>query len=309
MDPGRAGTLPFSAPVVDPCAEHRTDADWITARWQDPAARVLVFGGERVAATADRRRPRWFPTADLPRARRGDWAFLGVDPGGTPYFAADLAGAAADVATDLLTVRELGMAAVGEPDFPLVITAVALLNWHRRHPRCPLCGGVTEVASAGWLRVCPADASQHFPRVDPAVIMLVIGDRDDRALLGRQERWPPTWFSTLAGFVEPGETLESAVRREVREEVGMALGRVDYLASQPWPFPSSLMVGFHARAASDAPIVPDGVEIAEARWFTRAGLVAACDEGSVRLPPPLSISRWLIEQWYGEGLPGDWSRR
>jgi NAD+ diphosphatase len=302
-----AHALPFTVPVVDPCSERRNDVAWVTARWEEPAARLLVFAGERVAATPEPRRPRWFHPGDVPRAGTSDWVFLGIDSSGTPYFAADLADRAADVATDLLTVRELGLAAVAEPDFPLVITAVALLNWHRRHPRCPVCGAPTELANAGWLRTCPVDSSQHFPRVDPAVIMLVI-DEQDRALLGRQQRWPEHWFSTLAGFVEPGETLETAVRREVREEVGVALERVDYLASQPWPFPSSLMLGFHARSAPGATISADGEEIAEARWFTRGALVESCTSGSVRLPPRLSISRWLIEQWYGEALPGDWSR-
>lgn len=298
--------LPLTGAVVDPCADRRTDSDWVDTQWAGPAARVAVFAGDRVAVRDGG--VAWLPTGQVPQARQGNWALLGVDPDGAALLAADLGETAASPVADadFRTVRELGLAAAGVPEFGAVVTALALLNWHRRHPRCPLCGQPTELTHAGWQRRCPADGSDHFPRVDPAVIMLVVDD-DERALLGRQERWPPKWFSTLAGFVEPGETLENAVRREVHEEVGVTVDTVTYLASQPWPFPSSLMLGFHARAAGGE-LRPDGREIAEARWFTRQALVEACASGGVRLPPPLSISRWLVEQWYGEPLPGDWSR-
>jgi len=147
---------------------------------------------------------------------------------------------------------------------------------------------------------------QHFPRVDPAVIMLPI-DSTDQALLGRQSRWPPGWFSTLAGFVEPGESLEAAVAREVAEEVGLTVVSSQYLSSQPWPFPSSMMLGFHAQVI-DADPIPDGEEIAEALWVTHEELAAKCEIGEIKLPGRLSISRWLIERWFGARLPGEWSR-
>jgi NAD+ diphosphatase len=167
------------------------------------------------------------------------------------------------------------------------------------------------IAAGGWVRQCPADSSEHYPRTDPAVIMLV-RDEFDRALLGHQSIWPDAMFSTLAGFVEPGETAEAAVRREVLEESGIVIGSdpddVVYLGSQPWPFPSSLMLGYHARAAS-SDVTVDGVELSEARWFSRDELRVACTEGSVRIPPPISIARRLIERWYGEPMPSSWTRR
>jgi NAD+ diphosphatase len=145
------------------------------------------------------------------------------------------------------------------------------------------------------------DGSEHYPRTDPAVIMAVV-DADDRLLLGRQASWPEGRFSTLAGFVEPGESLESAVRREVAEEVGIAVGAVRYLGSQPWPFPSSLMLGFTARAESTTVVRGDG-EIAEARWYTRPELLADIRSGHFHVGPSISISRRLIEHWYGGELP------
>ena len=166
------------------------------------------------------------------------------------------------------------------------------------------------MTTGGWVRRCAADDSEHYPRTDPAVIMLV-RDRDDRALLGHQVAWPDGWFSTLAGFVEPGESAEAAVRREVHEESGVTIGSdpddVVYLGSQPWPFPNSLMLGFHAHA-SDVTVQADGVEIGEARWFTRDELKSSCATGEVRIPPAISIARRLIERWFGEPLPGSWSR-
>jgi len=207
-------------------------------------------------------------------------------------------------------LREVG-AELDDRDSGIAVTAVALHHWHSRHPRCPVCGTPTEPHTGGWVRRCPADGTEHYPRTDPAVIMLVIDD-DDRALLGRQARWEEGWFSTLAGFVEPGESAEAAVRREVHEETDVVIGDdpddVVYLGSQPWPFPSSLMLGYHARAVS-LDVRVDGIEIGAARWFSRSELHDACAEGSVRVPPPLSIARRLIERWYGEPLPGSWERR
>ena len=186
-------------------------------------------------------------------------------------------------------------------------TAVALEGWHARHRCCPRCGQATDPELGGWVRRCAADGSEHYPRTDPAIIVLVIDDRD-RALLARQTRWPSGWMSTLAGFVEPGERAESAVRREVAEEVGVVVSSATYLTSQPWPFPGSLMLGFHAVAGSTE-LRPDGEEIAEAEWFTRESLARAAADGRVRLPPSISIARWLIEQWFGRELPGSWLRR
>lgn len=193
---------------------------------------------------------------------------------------------------------------LGDLDAGLLVYAVALEAWHSTHEFCPRCGSRTEVRAGGHVRVCPKDDSQHFPRVDPAVIML-IHDDDDRCLLARGPQWPEGRLSVLAGFVEPGESLEHAVAREVREEVGVRVVDPRYVGSQPWPFPRSLMLGFFARATSTE-LVPDAEEIAEAHWFSRAELLAAMKSGEVRLPPEVSIARRLIETWYGEPLTGDW---
>ncbi len=182
-----------------------------------------------------------------------------------------------------------------------MVHAVALENWQRMHRFCSRCGERTVIAAAGHVRRCPACGAEHYPRTDPAVIMLVT-DADDRALLGRQVHWPRGRFSTLAGFVEPGESIEQAVVREAGEEVGVEIGEVEYVASQPWPFPSSLMLGFVARATSTE-IRVDGEEIEEARWFSREELRAAFASGEVLPPSGISIAARLIELWYGEPLP------
>lgn len=300
-------SLPLTVPALDRLAHRRDDDSWLLTQWAAPQARVAVFVGDRVL-TRPGTTPgvQWVRPTELAEQPTGDWVFLGGDPEGVPYFAVQRDDDS--LPTDrLVGVRELGLALTDEPELGIIVGAVAVLNWHRRHPRCAVCGGVTDIAGAGWIRRCPVDDSQHFPRVDPAVIMLVHDDQD-RALLGRQARWPPQWFSTLAGFVEPGETLENAVAREVHEESGITVGDIDYRGSQPWPFPGSLMLGFHARART-TDLRPDGGEIAEARWFTRAELSTQCAAGEIRLPPRFSISRWLIELWFGAALPGDWSRQ
>lgn len=188
------------------------------------------------------------------------------------------------------------------------LTAVALDNWHANHTHCPRCGQPTEPVRAGWVRRCPQDTSEHFPRTDPAIIALVVDDQD-RALLGRRAVWPPGWYSTLAGFVEPGETFEQAVVREVAEEAGVTVpvDAVDYRSSQPWPFPCSIMIAFTASTyAQDSQ--PDGEEIAETRWFSRAEFAAAAEAGQVRIPPRISVAHHLIADWFGVAIPHTWSR-
>ena len=182
-----------------------------------------------------------------------------------------------------------------------VTTAVALDEWHERHPRCPRCGAPTRVTHAGWVRTCTEDGSEHYPRTDPAVIMAVV-DEHDRLLLAHASAWAAGRYSTLAGFVEPGESLEHAVRREVAEETGVVVGPVSYAGSQPWPFPASLMVAFVGRALTSEVRV-DGHEVELARWFTRDELAAAVVGGQVVPPSTSSIARALIEDWFGGPLP------
>jgi NAD+ diphosphatase len=180
----------------------------------------------------------------------------------------------------------------------MVAHAVGLLNWHRRHRFCANCGAPTDAREAGHVRVCPACGTQHHPRTDPVVIMLVTDG--DRALLGRQAQWPAGRYSALAGFVEPGESLEEAVAREVREEAGVQVADVRYRSSQPWPFPSSLMLGFSARWAGGEAAVRDA-ELEDVGWFTREAIVG----GDVLLPPPTAIARRLIDEWLGDDQAPD----
>jgi NAD+ diphosphatase len=230
--------------------------------------------------------------------------YLGRDDGGRAYLALsgpprpvdDTAGADGRHGARWAGLREVG-ALLDDTDAGILTTAVALVHWHATHERCARCGEPTDVVNAGWSRRCPACGAEHFPRTDPAVIMSVV-DVDDRLLLGRQAVWPERRFSTLAGFVEPGESLEAAVRREVREESGVQVGTVAYRGSQPWPFPSSLMVGFRADATTTQ-VTVDGEEITQARWWTRTELAEDVAAREVLLPPPVSIARRLIEDWYG----------
>ena len=266
----------------DRAAEHRDSPEWLAAAWE--RGRALVVTPDYTAPVADGPALALRPTAGL----TGERYFLGVD-GEEPLFAVR---APRDLAADRWAdLRELG-AALGDRDAGLLTTAVALARWHDRHPRCPLCGAPTELSRGGWVRRCPVDSSEHFPRTDPAVIMLV-HDGADRCVLGRQAAWPEGRFSILAGFVEPGESAEAAVAREVDEEVGLAVTGVTYAGSQPWPFPSSLMLGYTAQAVGDLTVVLRDGELAEGQWFSRDEIRA----GAVRLPPPVSIAHRIITDW------------
>lgn len=198
------------------------------------------------------------------------------------------------------SLRVVG-ATLSARDAGLATAAVALDAWHARHPRCPRCGAVTVATQSGWVRACTVDGSEHYPRTDPAVIMAVVDDAD-RLLLGHATAWAAHRWSTLAGFVEPGESLENAVRREVLEETGVVVDTVEYRGSQPWPFPASLMLGFRAHARS-TDVAVDGVELESAAWFTRAELRDAVASGDVIPPGPSSIARALVEDWFGDRLP------
>lgn len=319
--------LPLSRATVDRAAHRRTDAGTLTDGWHDPRTRVLLLHEGRLAVVRDDVGVRLDlrATADLPGLapdRLPDGLlrlFLGEDEAAA-YQAVVLPGTAwgggatvdiEGVATstdDLVarltwsTLRDVGHA-LGDRDAGLAATAVGLAAWHERHPRCARCGARTEPDLSGWTRRCVEDGSDHYPRTDPAVIMAVL-DPDDRLLLGHAPHWPERRFSTLAGYVEPGESLEGAVRREVAEEVGVVVGDVVYQGSQPWPFPASLMLAFVARATTTE-LRLDDEEITDARWFTRDELVAAVGSGEVLLPMRTSVARALIEDWLGRRLPGE----
>lgn len=192
--------------------------------------------------------------------------------------------------------------ALSDRDAGLFTEALAIANWHASHTHCPRCGTPTVVEQAGWVRRCFEDGSEVFPRTDPAVIVTVL-DADDRLLLGSNAMWEHSRYSLLAGFVEPGESFESAVEREIFEEAGVRVVDARYKGSQPWPFPASVMVGMSARLADDqapAALTPDGEEILDLRWFSRYELWAAREQ--VILPGRSSIARALIEDWYGGSL-------
>lgn len=291
--------LALSRSNLDTATERRTDADWLGAARTNQATRYLVVDDGRLPVSADRQSLRLLSAADLDRLPATTELFLGVDTTGAAFF-----GLIADAQQQLpagpsATLREVG-ALLGDRDAGLATHALALANWHAAHTHCPRCGAGTIVVHAGWVRSCPVDGSEHFPRTDPAIIVLVVDDQG-RSLLGRQASWPAGRYSTLAGFVEPGESLEHAVAREVFEEVGVRVREPVYAGSQPWPFPSSLMLGFFARAASTG-ITVDGAEISEAAWFSRADYGNAIATGELLPPSGISIARRLIESWYGSEL-------
>ena len=218
--------------------------------------------------------------------------FLGLD-NGSPRFSS-----LAQPATQAFSVLPL-LAQLNAADAPLFAAAMSLARWHERHRFCANCGHLSDLVRGGWSRTCPACSAEHFPRVDPVVIMLV--EHDGKVLLGRQPHYPEGRYSALAGFVEVGESIEAAVAREVREEAGIEVRDVRYVASQPWPFPSSLMIGCHARAVSGE-LTIDTAELEDARWFTRREVeqaISGDDAAAFRPPPHTAIARTLMEAWLG----------
>jgi NAD+ diphosphatase len=291
----------FAGAQFDRAAELRRDAAWIEERLRDPASRFApVWQLKNLFDLSGEPRVRWL-TADeaRPLLGAGTAVFLGMDDG-VAHFAVEVAhDDPADVAAagggEFQELRRHG-AILPPRDAGMLAFARGMMHWHARHRFCGVCGEPTESRDAGHLRACTAEAcgAIHFPRTDPAVIMLVTHGR--RALLGRQSAWDAGRYSTLAGFVEPGESLEDAVAREVLEEAGVRVGEARYHSSQPWPFPSSLMVGFVAEALDDA-IAVDRDELEDARWFTRDEMRRELADGRLLLPSPISISYRLVTGW------------
>ncbi len=301
--------LLLSRAAVDRAAHRRADENWQERRLADSTTRVLwVAGGAAGVLESESGVELVFSSpAQLPSST--ELSFLGVDEFDRAYFSVHVENQSdAPVQADWKSLREVGRS-LSDIDAGLLVTAVALGNWRAATRCCAKCGGEVVSQHGGWSLRCIADEVDHFPRTEPAVIVLV-RDQDDRALLGRHVNWPPGLVSTFAGFVEAGESAEAAVRRELTEETGVViadhLDAVQYLGSQPWPFPASLMLGYHAWA-KETTIKVDETEIAEANWYSRDELRAACASGELKLPSSISISRRLIERWYGEELPADWS--
>ena len=197
------------------------------------------------------------------------------------------------------TLREIG-AQLSALEIGLAVHGQGLANWHTKHQYCPTCGAKSVPDFAGSIRRCTVDGSEHYPRTDPAIIIL-LRDSADRILLGRQRIWPEHRFSTFAGFVETGESFEQAIHREVHEEAGVEVDEIEYLGSQPWPFPASLMIAFQARITNPEAARADETEIEEIRWFSRDSMKSAIDDGTLLLPPLISVARAMIESWYHEG--------
>jgi NAD+ diphosphatase len=290
--------LALSRGALDRAGERRRDDAWLAQAWADARTRIFAIDQGKVLIRSD-------PALVLlgtDQAPEGERYLLGVDEDGVAYFAV-AAPLPAVEGTEPAGLRTVG-ALLSDRDAGLLTQAVALQNWHETHGYCPKHGAPMAPASAGHTRVCPVDGAEHFPRTDPAVIMLV--HDDERMRLASSANWPMTRASVLAGFVEVGESLEQAVAREVYEEVGIRVHDCRYLGSQPWPLPRSLMLGFFARADEGQELRVDGDEIKSARWYTRAELLAATESGELRLPGRISIARQLIERWYGGELPGGW---
>jgi len=303
-DLGPKPRLGYTASLIERAADRRADAAAIAKFESDPRARAYVIDGELVVL--NKGAPVHDPLFTLSQARAlgktAEMIFIGLAQDAA-RFAIGLAPASAEAlktrdelfVTDLRSIAVRGM--VDADHLPPLAEGKALLNWHMRHRFCPNCGAPTRVVEAGWRRDCPGCHTQHFPRTDPVVIMLPVAG--ERCVLGRSYRFQPGMWSCLAGFVEPGEAIEDAARREIREEAGIVCGRVNYFASQPWPFPTSLMIGCHVEARS-CDIMIDRAELEDARWFDRGDvemmLLRRHAEGFTT-PPPIAIAYHIIRSW------------
>ena len=296
MSPNKPLKLPLAAAEVDRSAHLRSDETYLQSSW--PNALVLQFSSEKFASQSNQ-------LAFVKGASLGEYDsqsdyFLGVKDGEN-FFLRHLNDETSK--SEFKSLRAIG-SFLSPRDIGLAVHAQGLANWHSKHPRCSLCGGPTVVVLAGAVRRCPTDQSEHYPRTDSAIIVLIKNDKD-QILLGRQKVWPKYRFSTFAGFVEPGESFEHCVIREVREEAGVELTKINYLGSQPWPFPASLMIAFEAITNTPELARPDGDEIEEIRWFSREEMKSAILDKSLILPFEISVARQMINAWYGDGADKD----
>ncbi|HEU5017191.1 MAG TPA: NAD(+) diphosphatase [Pseudolabrys sp.] len=304
LDLGPKPHLGYIDSRIDRAADRRTDEAAIAAFAGDPRARAYVIGVDWIVMKAGA--PLHEPSFPLTEARKlGDAAetvFLGLD-GGAPRFGIGISASAAESLTsragfhiaDLRSIAVQGLCATEH--LPAIAEAKAILHWHARHRYCANCGALTVTTQAGWRRDCPQCKALHFPRTDPVVIMLAIDH--DHCLLGRSPRFAPTMWSCLAGFIEPGESIEEAVRRETLEEAGIATGRTLYFRSQPWPFPMTLMIGCFAEALSRE-IKVDRTELEGAAWFSKSeceAMLARRHPDGLTAPPPVAIAYHIVRAW------------
>lgn len=283
--------------TLDRAASLRDEPDVLTALRSADDARTIVVRDGRVRIDDTR-----LVTVPPSQAGPAEWALLGRLADGTPLLlaAADPVDDAVDAAPaeTWLGLRETG-GLLDDEGTELLVEAIALAGWLRDAAYCPVCGHEAELRQAGWSRLCPSCGREHFPRTDPAVIVAVESGDGDRLLLGANANWHGRMYSCFAGFVEAGESLETTLHREIEEEAGVRLRAVHYVASQPWPYPRSLMIGFRAIAEDEAAARPDGEEIIDVRWFSREEIGSAlAGNGPVGLPGPASIARRLIVEWF-----------
>jgi NAD+ diphosphatase len=305
----RSAAVGFSLNPLDRASEKREDGEAIAALKASGRARFLALAGDvPVLKVRDGTYEPLFTTDEVGELGDPDMTiFLGMDAGGSGFFAAGLKQDAASAigqreGLELVDLRSIAMRDLVPAAFLGELgCAKAMLDWHGRHGFCANCGRPSEARAAGWRRDCGSCNAQHFPRVDPVVIMVAV--EGERCLLGRQSRFAPGMYSALAGFLEPGETVEDAVRREIREEAGVPCSRVVYLASQPWPFPSSLMIGCFAKAESEI-IAIDRTELEDARWFSReevSEMFAGTHPHGLMAPQPFAIAHHLLKAFVEEG--------
>jgi NAD+ diphosphatase len=305
--PVRLGPKPrlgYTNSRIDRVAEKRADVSAVAAMAKDHRAGTYVIGGESIVAKKGSSLNE--PLFTLPEAEAlgpaTEMVFLGLlddaprfGHGLTPQSAERLKGRNDLHVTDLRSIAVQGLVAADH--LPPIAEAKAVLHWHARHRFCSNCGTATQLICGGWRRDCPQCKAEHFPRTDPVVIMLAVDG--DRCLLGRSPRFLPTMWSCLAGYVEPGESIEDAVHRETREEAGIVCGRIVYFASQPWPFPTSLMIGCHAEALT-RDIIVDRQELEDARWFSKKEIETMLmrkHPDGLTTPPPVAIAHHIIRAW------------
>lgn len=314
----RSAPIAFGGNGLDRVADRRSDAAFLQSLRRAPDVRVILLADDRALFAAHTPQALSFhftrAQAEALGVDLAEAIFLGLEraPDGRswPVFAALAANppetdreAAGHSAIDLRSVANQGL--LSGHDLGVLAQARSLTGWHARHRFCANCGAPTAMAQAGYRRDCPSCGANHFPRVDPVVIMLTVDRERDRCLLGRQHRFQPGMFSCLAGFLEPGETLEDAVRREVHEEAGIVTGTVVYHASQPWPFPSSLMIGCFAQALSREILIEEA-ELEDARWFERHEIAAMLERthaGGLFAPPPMAIAHVLMRAYLDADVP------
>jgi NAD+ diphosphatase len=298
--------LALSRSKLDRAAHLRLDQSALDEMWD--RAEIAQISGDRfriLSSNDGKRVSLEFRSADQIKDQVGERYFLGILESDKPYFLwhTEFNQNAKPTSGTFKSLREIG-ALLNDLEIGIAAHGLALSQWHDTHPMCAKCGAKTESVQGGSVRECVVDRKQHHPRTDPAIIVLV-KDSQDRVLLGHQKIWPTNRFSTLAGFVEPGESFERCVRREVFEEAGVNVVSMNYLGSQPWPFPASIMIAYEALIDNPQAAKGDGQEIEEVRWFSRAEMKAAVAADAIILPPTISVARAMINRWYGPDAAKD----